>query len=70
MCGGLNSLEKWNVYEGHIFTRPLLETCRTETNSLCLITKLLVNKNFQNLIIFIEINVKVCLLCAHHVMQV
>jgi len=21
-------VEKWNVYEGHIFPRPLLQTCR------------------------------------------
>jgi hypothetical protein len=37
-------LEKWNVYEGHIFPRPILETCRMETTSLCLNSRLLVNK--------------------------
>jgi len=61
-------VEKWNVYEGHIFPRPLLQTCWLETTSLCVNTRLLVNKNFQILIIFIEINVNVCLLCPNHVM--
>ena len=35
---------------------------------LCLNTLLRVNKNFKVHIIFIEINVNVCLLCAHRVM--
>jgi hypothetical protein len=61
-------VEKWNVYEGHIFPRPLLHTCRLETTSLCLNTRLQVKKKFQILIIFIEINVNVYLLCAHPVM--
>ena len=60
--------EKWYVYEDHIFRRPLLQTCRLETTSLCLNNRLL-KKNFQILITFIEINVNVCLLCAHHVMK-
>jgi len=38
-------LEKWNVYEGHIFQRPLLQTCRLETTSLCLNTR----SNVKNL---------------------
>jgi len=43
--------ENWNVYEGHIFPRPLLQTCKFETSSLCLNTRLIVNKhNFQILI--------------------
>jgi len=58
---------KWNVYESHIFPRPLLQTCRLETTSLCLNTRLLVNKIFKFFIIFIEINVIVCLLCAQNV---
>ena len=37
-------VEKWNVYEGHIFPRPLLQTCRMEKTSLCLNTRLIVNK--------------------------
>jgi len=41
-------VEKWNVYEGHIFPRPLLQTCRLETTSLCLNTRVLVNKKFPN----------------------
>ena len=41
-------VEKWNIYEGHIFPRPFLQTCRLETTSLCLNTRLLVNKNFPN----------------------
>ena len=61
-------VEKWNVYESHIFPRPLLQTWSLETTSLCLNTRLIVNKNFQILNIFIEINVNLCLLCAHHVM--
>ena len=40
-----------------------------ETTSLCLNTRLLVKKNFQILILFIEINVNVCLLCDHHLMK-
>jgi hypothetical protein len=62
-------VEKWNVYEGHTFLRPQLQTCRLETTSLSLNTRLLVNKYFQILIIFIEININVCLLCDHHVMK-
>ena len=57
------------MYEAHIFPRPLQQTCRFETTSLCLNTRLIVNKNFQILIIFIEISVNVCLSCAHHVMK-
>jgi hypothetical protein len=41
-------VEKLNVYEGHIFPTPLLQTCRFETTSLCLNTRLLVNKIFPN----------------------
>jgi len=37
-------VEKWNVYEGHISPRPLLQTCRLETTSLCLNTRLFVKK--------------------------
>jgi len=61
-------VEKRNRYDGHIFPPPLLQTCRLETNSLCLYTRLHVKKKFQILIIFIEINVNVCLLCAQHAM--
>ena len=61
-------VEKWNVYEGHILPRPLLQTFRLETTSLCLNTRVHAKKkNFQILIIFIEININVWLLCAHHV---
>ena len=41
-------VEKWNVFDGHIFTKPLLQTCRLETTSMCLITRILVNNNFTN----------------------
>jgi len=61
-------VEKLNVYEGHILPRPILQTGRLEKTSLCLNNRLIVNKNFQIVIIFIEINVNFCLLCAHHVM--
>jgi len=37
---------KWNVYEGHIFPKPLIQTCRFETTTLCLNTRLFVNKKF------------------------
>ena len=36
---------------------------------LCLNTRLRVNKKYQNSHYFIEINVNVCLLCAHHLMS-
>ena len=49
-------VEKWNVYEGHIFPRSFLQTCRFETISWYLNTNLLAKKNFQILIILIEIN--------------
>jgi len=29
-------VEKWNIYEAHIFTRSLVQKCYLETNSLCL----------------------------------
>ena len=61
-------VETWNVYEGYNVSRPLLKTCRMETTSLRLKTRLLENIKIQILIIFIWINVNVCLLCAHHVM--
>ena len=61
-------VEMWIGYESHIFPRPLLQTCRLETTFLCLNTRLLENKNFQILIIYIEINLNLCLLCAHDVM--
>ena len=55
--------------EGHFFPSSLLQTCRLETTSLCLNTRLLVKKIIQILIIFIEINVNVCLLGAHQVKE-
>jgi hypothetical protein len=41
-------VEKLNVYEGHISPRPFIQTCWLETTSLCLNTRLLVNKKFPN----------------------
>ena len=41
-------VEKWNVYEGHIFQKPLLQTWKLEKTSLCLITRLILNKKFPN----------------------
>ena len=41
-------VEKWNMYEAHIFPRPLLQTCSLETTPLCLNTQLHVYKKFQN----------------------
>jgi len=60
-------VEKWNVYESHIIPRPSQHTCRLETTCLCLNTWLVVNKKFPNSHYFFEIDVNVCLLCAHHV---
>jgi hypothetical protein len=48
-------VEKSNVNEGHIFPRSLLQTCRLETTSLCLNTRLLVNKKIQILNIFLKL---------------
>jgi len=56
------------MYEVHIFPRALQQTCRLETTTLCLNTWLRVKKIFKIHIYFIEINVNVYLLCAHHVM--
>ena len=61
-------VKKCNMYEAHIFPRPLQQTRRLETSPLCLNTRLRVKKNFKNHINFFEFNVNVCLLCAHHVM--
>ena len=61
-----NLVEKWNIYEVQIFLRPLLQTCRLETTFFVFKCPVTCKKNFQFLIIFIEINVKVCLFCAHH----
>ena len=41
-------VEKCFVYEGHIFQRLILQTCSLETTSLCLNTRLIVNKIFPN----------------------
>ena len=41
-------VKKWNMYEAHIFTRPLQQTCRLEKNPLRLNTRIRVNKKFQN----------------------
>jgi len=47
------------MYDAHILPRQLHQTCRLETNSLCLNTRLRVNKYFKIHINFIEINVNV-----------
>ena len=39
-------VKKWHKYEAHIFPKPLQQTCRLETTSLCLNTRLNVNKKF------------------------
>jgi len=38
-------VEKLNIYEVNILPRPLLHTCRLETTSLCLYTRLRVKKS-------------------------
>ena len=60
--------KKCKMYEAHIFTRPLQQTCRFEKTPLCLNTRLSVNKNFKNHINLIEINANVWFLCAQRVM--
>ena len=41
-------VKKCNMYEAHIFPRPLQQTCGLETNPSYLKTRLRVNKKFQN----------------------
>ena len=48
-------VEKWNIYDAHIFTRSLVQTWSLESTSLCLHTRLRVNKYFQILIIFLKL---------------
>ena len=55
------------MYEAHIFPRPLQQTCRLETTPFVKYP-VTCKKNFKIHINFIEINVNVYLLCAHHVM--
>jgi len=55
---------KWNKYEAHIFTRSLVQKCWLETTTLCLNSRLRVNKIFYILNIYIEIYVTLRLLCA------
>jgi hypothetical protein len=62
-------VEKWNMYEAHIFPRPFQLKCRMETTPLCFNTRICVNKKFKIHINIIEINVNVCLLCAPNVMS-
>ena len=57
------------MYEAHIFPRPLQQTCSLETTPLCLNIRLSVNNSIKIQINFIGINVKVCLLCAPHIMK-
>jgi hypothetical protein len=45
-------VEKWNVYEIHIFPRPLLQIWRLEKTSFCLNTRLFLNKKFSNSLYF------------------
>ena len=61
-------VEKWNIYDAHIFTRSIVRTFSLESTSLCLHTRLRVIKKFPNSHYFFEINVKVLLLCAQLVM--
>ena len=40
-------VNKWNMYEAHIFPRPLQQTCRLETTYLRLNTRVRENKKFK-----------------------
>jgi len=59
---------KWNIYEAHIFPRPLVQTCRLETTSICLNTRLGVIKKFPDSHYFYWIYCKHLSFCAHTVM--
>ena len=61
-------VKKCNMYEAHIFPRPLQQTCTLETTPWCLNTRL-IEKKIQILTTFIEINLNVCPLCDHHAMN-
>jgi hypothetical protein len=61
-------VEKWNNYDAQIFSRSLVQKCSLESTSLCLHTRLRVNKKFKNSHYFFEININFWLLCAHLVM--
>ena len=41
-------VKKWNMYEAHIFPRPLKQTCSLETTPFCLNTRLGVKKNLNS----------------------
>ena len=60
-------VEKWNIYKAHIFPRPLPQTCRLETTSLCLNSRVRVNKNFHILITILKL-MSSFFLCVHPVM--
>ena len=56
-------VEKKNIYDAHIFTRSLVQTCSLESTSLFLHTRLRVNKKFPNShYFFFEININVWML--------
>ena len=55
---------KRNMYEAHIFPRPLLQTSRLETTSLFLNTLLLVKKNFQILFFILKLMHKFAFMCS------
>jgi hypothetical protein len=54
---------KLTLYRGHYYKHA-----EWKRHPFVLIPGYLLTKNFQILIIFIEVNVNVCLLCAHHLM--
>ena len=56
------------VWSSH-FPEAITTNMQFGNDSLCLNTRLRVNKKFKIHIIVIPINVNVCLLCAHHVMS-
>ena len=58
-------VEKWNIYDAHIFTRSLVQTCSFESSSLFLHSRLRVNKKFPNSHYFFETNINPWLLGAH-----
>jgi hypothetical protein len=61
-------VEKRNICDAHIFTRSLVQTCRLESTSLCLHTRLRVKNKFPNSHYLFYINANVWLLCAHLLM--
>ena len=56
------------MYEAHIFQKPFQTNMQIGNDYFVFKYRLRVKKNVKIHINYIEINVKLCRLCAHHVM--